>query len=55
MPVDVRTESVLDHDIATVADYATDPDNARAWYLNIQAVEWRTPPSPLDVVEHSTG
>jgi hypothetical protein len=48
MSVEVRTEIVLDRPIGVVAAYAREPDNAPAWYVNIDSVEWRTPP-PLAV------
>ena len=48
MPVDVLTEIVIARPRAEVAAFAADPDNATAWYQNITAVEWRTPP-PLAV------
>jgi uncharacterized membrane protein len=48
MPVDVRTEVVIQRARVEVAAYAADPDNAPRWYVNIRSVEWVTPP-PLRV------
>ena len=48
MPVDVTTEIEIERPRAEVAAYATEPDNATAWYANIERVDWQTP-KPLAV------
>jgi uncharacterized membrane protein len=43
MPVDVETQIEIGRPRAEVAAFASDPDNATAWYRNITRVQWRTP------------
>ena len=44
MAVDVVTEVEIGRPREEVAAFAADPSNATAWYKNIKAVEWETPP-----------
>jgi uncharacterized membrane protein len=41
--VDVVTEVVIRRPRDEVAGFASDPDNATAWYADIESVEWQTP------------
>src|SRR5687768_11355978 len=48
MAVDVITETTIERPLVEVAAYAGNPDKAPEWYVNIESVEWKTPP-PLGV------
>ena len=48
MSVDVTVEVEIDRPREIVAAYASNPDNIRNWYANIDAVSWLTDP-PLQI------
>jgi hypothetical protein len=44
MSVDILTETMIERAVDDVASYAGDPSHAPEWYVNIESVEWQTPP-----------
>ena len=44
MAVDVETSVEIDVARDRVAAFASDPENAPRWYMNISSVAWETPP-----------
>lgn len=42
--VDVVTDIEIDQPRAKVAEFASDPSNATAWYKNIKSVDWKSDP-----------
>ncbi len=48
MAVDVTVETRIERPVEEVAAFAGDPGNAPSWYVNIESVQWQTPP-PVQV------
>ncbi|MDW3650792.1 MAG: SRPBCC family protein [Bacteroidia bacterium] len=42
--VDVFTEIKIDRPLEEVASYASNPENAPEWYVNIKSAEWKSAP-----------
>jgi uncharacterized membrane protein len=40
--VDIKTEIIIDCPIEKVSSYASNPDHAPEWYVNIDSAEWMT-------------
>lgn len=41
--VDVVTDIIINLPVSLVSEYASNPDHAPEWYVNIHAAEWRSP------------
>lgn len=46
--VDVLSETIINRPLQEVCSFASNPDNAPRWYVNIKSAEWQTP-KPLVV------
>ncbi|MEL3972748.1 SRPBCC family protein [Rossellomorea oryzaecorticis] len=46
--VDIKTEIIIHSPIEKVSSYASDPDHAPEWYVNIDSAEWLTD-KPLSI------
>jgi hypothetical protein len=60
MQVDVETEITIQRPRQDVAAFSSNPDNAPLWYVNIESIEWVTPPpirvgSKMNFVAHFLG
>jgi ligand-binding SRPBCC domain-containing protein len=58
--VDVITNIIINAPQKVVSEFASNPDNATRWYVNIKSVVWRTPKptvvgSQIDFVAHFLG